>query len=285
MTRSTNTLTDAERDAVLRIADACHQTDGVAPFNESATLAIRGSRPATFLLADDGLGVVGAATLDPRERTIQLAVDPAHRRLGHGTALLEEALAEQPDHAVWAFGTLPAAVALAARLDLVPVRELLKLGREIGPEEVPPTPDGYRLATYEPGDAPGIVATNAAAFAEHPEQGQLDLEGFSTLAAQDWFDPQGLVVAKRDDEVVGFHWTKRHGPDLGEVYVLAVHPDHAGQGLGKVLLAAGLTHLAEQGCTEVVLYVEADQPRAVGLYRSASFVDVGKDTQFRLQGE
>ena len=63
---------------------------------------------------------------------------------------------------------------------------------------------------FRPADNDEVFAVNAAAFADHPEQGALDQAGFEERTAQPWFDPEGLVVAERDGEVVGFHWTKAH---------------------------------------------------------------------------
>ena len=123
---------------------------------------------------------------------------------------------------------------------------------------------------------------NAAAFAHHPEQGRLTVEEFDQLAAQDWFDPGGLFVAHAaDGEVAGFHWTKRHGGGLGEVYVIAVAPGHEGKGLGRALLDRGLDHLAAVGDTRVQLYVEASEQRVVRLYRNAGFEIAQTDTAYR----
>ena len=43
--------------------------------------------------------------------------------------------------------------------------------------------------------------------------------------------------------MVGFHWTKQHQDQLGEVYVLGIAPSAAGRGLGKALLLTGLRSL------------------------------------------
>ena len=131
-------------------------------------------------------------------------------------------------------------------------------------------------------DREQVVAVNAAAFAHHPEQGRLTVEEFDQLAAQDWFDPDGLFVAHAaDGEVAGFHWTKRHGGGLGEVYVLAVAPAHEGKGLGRALLSRGLRHLAAVGDARVQLYVEAAEQRVVRLYRNAGFEIAQTDTAYR----
>ncbi|HTF39040.1 MAG TPA: GNAT family N-acetyltransferase, partial [Propionibacteriaceae bacterium] len=58
--------------------------------------------------------------------------------------------------------------------------------------------------------------------------------------AEPWFDPAGFIVATIEDTMFGFHWTKQHQDQLGEVYVLGVAPSAAGRGLGKALLLTGL---------------------------------------------
>jgi mycothiol synthase len=84
--------------------------------------------------------------------------------------------------------------------------------------------------------------------------------------------------------VLGFHWTKQHDAlgeaGLGEVYVLGVDPDAQGRGLAKSLLLTGLAHLRDAGDEVVELYVEADQPGPVGLYRAYGFVDASRDVMY-----
>lgn len=272
-------------DAVIGLVGRCEAEDGVAPLNESATLVALGERPGDVHREHAGRALAGIAIADPREQSIVVAVDPAHRRHGIGSRLLTAALAAHPAYSVWAFGTLPAAERLAAGLSLVPVRRLLRLERDLGDEPETSPPEGYRITTYSPDDAAAIVAVNAAAFAHHPEQGRLTVEEFLGLTRQPWFSPDGLLLARRGDELAGFHWTKRHDAELGEVYVLAVHPDHHGGGLGRSLLEAGLAHLARSGCHRVLLYVEGDQERVVRLYRSAGFEQAAVDTSYRRQVE
>ena len=69
----------------------------------------------------------------------------------------------------------------------------------------------------------------------------------------------------------------RHGaPELpsrglGEIYVVAVHPDFSGKGLGRQLTLAGLDYLAHRGLTEAMLYVDAANLPAVKLYVELGF--------------
>ena len=125
-------------------------------------------------------------------------------------------------------------------------------------------PPGVLIRSFTRGDEAEILRVNAAAFADHPEQGGMDATNLAERMAEPWFDPAGLLVAVEDSDedsdddraMLGFHWTKRHSARLGEVYVVAVAPEAQGRGLGKSLTLAGLHHLA--GVEEVLLYVESD---------------------------
>jgi len=143
----------------------------------------------------------------------------------------------------------------------------------------------FRVRTYRPGvDDEAFLALNREAFADHPEQGGLDRHGLLERMSQEWFDPAGFFVAETDDGegLSGFHWTKVHpsrdNAPTGEVYVIGVAPAAQGTGLGRELLIAGLEHLRNREVGEVVLYVEADNVRAVRLYRAFGFTHDAEDT-------
>jgi mycothiol synthase len=149
------------------------------------------------------------------------------------------------------------------------------------PWPTPSTPPGVTIRAFRPGaDDQEWLAVNARAFASHPEQGKLTQADLDERMAEPWFDPAGFLVADRGGALVGYHWTKQHDHRLGEVYVLGVDPDSGGGGLGKALLAAGLRSLRERGSTSVELYVEADHPRAIGLYESYGFVLASRDVMY-----
>ena len=258
------------------IAAAVEAHDGFSPLNDSAHLVLDGSRAGEVIAEGDGFAI-----LDDHDETILLAVSPGARGRGLGTQLARRALEDRPSHSFWAFRTTPAAEAIARKLALRPIRELLRMGHTLSSAPPFPAPSGYRIRPYQPSDAAQVVAVNATAFAHHPEQGRLSLDDFRALTRQAWFEGAGLLVATCDDEIVGFHWTKRHTPDVGEVYVLAVSPDHGGAGLGRALLSAGLAHLKAIGCKRVELYVEASEERVVDIYRAAGFKTLTVDTNYR----
>jgi mycothiol synthase len=92
------------------------------------------------------------------------------------------------------------------------------------------------------------------------------------------------VAVEDSDEhgaMLGFHWTKRHSPRLGEVYVVAVSPEAQGRGLGKSLTLAGLHHLT--GVEEVLLYVESDNRPALAVYERLGFTHAAEDTHVQYR--
>ena len=88
--------------------------------------------------------------------------------------------------------------------------------------------DGVTIRGYRADDADEVLRVNAAAFAHHPEQGSMDAADLAERMAEPWFDPAGLLVADAGDGLLGFHWTKQHSAELGEVYVVARRPGRPG---------------------------------------------------------
>lgn len=276
---SLTTLTATMQESLHELITAIERNDGISPVNESASLGIAGLREAEFFFLGMRCEPKGFVVCDARDNTLMVGVHPDHRRQGVGTELLTEAMAAHPTASAWAFGTLPGAPELAARVGLRPARTLLRMERSL--TGLGEAPANASIRTFRPADAEAIVEINAAAFAHHPEQGRLTLAEFTQLTQQDWFDPQGLFVAERDGRPVGFHWTKRHGGSLGEVYVIAVAPGNEGGGIGRALLGTGLAYLAARGYERVQLYVEADQDRVVTLYHRAGFQVAQTDTNYQ----
>lgn len=290
---------NAPADAADLVA-AANEADATHPLNDQGRLAIVGQRAASHWTAraqgngdnvDDGDdALVGYAQFDPVTREVQLVVHPDFRRRGVGTALatriVEAHRREGPDHTAvtfWAFDNTPAAQALAATIGARLDHELLIMARDAAtpPLAEVPVPHGIRIEGYTPARLDEFVAVNAAAFAHHPEQGKMTADDATTLMAQDWFDPAGLMLAidEASDTVVGFHWTKLTSTE-GEVYILGVHPDAGGHGLGRALLTAGLRHLHTQGATRFILYVDAAEAGPVHLYESLDFATQTSDAAY-----
>ena len=126
-------------------------------------------------------------------------------------------------------------------------------------------------------DEEAWLEVNNAAFHWHGEQGGWDLAALLQRENEEWFDAAGFLLHERDSRLAGFCWTKLHQPDPlfdgvdGEIYVIAVHPDFHGMGLGKSLTIAGLQYLHSVGASRGMLYVDATNHSAVRLYENIGF--------------
>lgn len=272
---------DAETIAsVQRLVGDITAADGIAPLNEAAMIALGHDDVTHYLMAANGK-LLGYAAHDPSTDTAQVCVHPGARDRGFGSALVDALIEDHPSSSLWSFGNHRATQSIASRVGYVKVRELLIMERTLSLDEArAPLPDGVRIRGFQPDDEGAVLAINAAAFAEHPEQGAMDHVDFLERQSQPWYDAADLLVAvDREGTILGFHWTKRHSERLGEVYVIATAPDASGYGLGGALLTAGLAHLSAIGCRRVILYVESDNG-AVRLYRRHGFVVARSDVMY-----
>ncbi len=61
-------------------------------------------------------------------------------------------------------------------------------------------PAGFSARAFVPGqDEQAWLEANAAAFADHPEQGRMSLADLRDRMAQDWFDPSGFIIVEAND--------------------------------------------------------------------------------------
>ena len=279
-------LTETEIDNVLQLVADAEAVDKMKPLNEAAVLRLRRAHPTTqHFLVSEAEQLLGYAQLESGTEWSagQLVVSPNHRRRGVGTLLLQRLIMKSSSPLrLWAMGDSPAARALATAAGMAAQRELLIMERQLdGDLPEPVVPAGVKIRTFVPGeDEREWLRVNAAAFAHHPEQALIDADDLADRMAEPWFDPKGFFVATIDGTMVGFHWTKQHQDQLGEVYVLGVEPSAGGRGLGKALLLTGLRSLRERGNTRVELYVEADHRAAIGLYLTYGFATVSRDVMY-----
>jgi mycothiol synthase len=299
--RLADTLTPTEVARVREIQAAATDADGVSPLSEQPLLSLGApSGRVRHLLGYAGEQLAGYAQLDSPvgpDASGELVVDPPARRQGVGRALVDAVLEEAPGARLWAHGRLSAAQALAADTGLEAVRELHKMARPLGAADLDPAaaalPAGFSARAFVPGqDEQAWLATNAAAFAHHPEQGRLTIADLQERMDQPWFDPAGFILVEAESspgEVAAFHWTKvdpeqQSSVDpsrtAGEVYVVGVHPAYQGRGLGRPVTALGLAHLAGLGLPEVVLYVDGDNHAAIRTYTGLGFHSIMVDVMY-----
>jgi mycothiol synthase len=281
-------LSGDEQGRIRELIAAATDADGVAPVGEQVLRELPHDRTRHLLARADG-EIVGYLNLTTDPPMAELVVHPRARRRGVGSALARTGLAEGgPDARIWAHGNLEPARATAAALGLVMVRELLQMRRPLTDLPDVVVPDGVVIRTYAgPADDAELLRVNNAAFAWHPEQGGWTDAELAERRAEPWFDPEGLFLAVDADTgtLLGFHWTKQHTADLGEVYVVGVDPAAQGRGLGYVLTLIGLHHLAQRLAASadptVMLYVEADNTAAVKTYRNLGFDVYASDVAYR----
>ena len=285
-------LSDADQQRVKAVVDAACDADGTAPVGDQVLRALPHDRTGHLVAEADG-DVVGYLNLAPATTDAppmaEVVVHPDARRRGIGADLIRAAFAKGGSSTrVWAHGNLEPARATAAALDLVAARELLQMRRPL--RDLPPVKvsDGVLLRTYAgPEDDAELLRVNNAAFSWHPEQGGWTEADVAERRGESWFDPEGLFLAfdSPTNALLGFHWTKVHGPELGEVYVVGVDPSAQGRGLGATLTLVGLHHLADRlgEAADVTLYVEADNSAAVKTYERLDFTVFTADVAYTLR--
>ena len=289
--------------AVTHLVEAATEADGLHPLSEHVLLHLRlgGEGPARHLLAfardRDGHDRLAAyAHLDPTDTvdgsSAEIVVHPQCRRHGIGRLLAQSLEHASPDGRLrlWAHGQLPGARSMAASLGYKRSRELWQMRRSLyAPLPVVELPEAMTLRAFQPGvDDEAWLAVNAAAFANHPEQGGWTLHDLHQRIADPWFDAAGFLVLQDATGIAGFHWTKVHGGNqhghahepIGEVYVVGVAPQHQGHGLGRALTIAGLRHLRQRGLPQAMLYVDADNAAAIGTYTALGFTRWDVDAMF-----
>lgn len=226
------------------------------------------------------VGIVGEGELD-------LVVKPGLRGLGIGSLALEGLLgwAERSSTSelrVWVHGEQPAARSLLERHGFAPERGLLRL--VLPPERLPEAltaargvPTGFVVTGFSAEDAHQAaewVRVNAAAFADHPEQGRLTIADFKALTKQPWFLAEDLRLAwaegAKPPALTGFTWVKTQGAET-ELYAIGVDPKYVGQGLGAGLLGETLRVMAAHHPDRITLYVDEVNTAARALYERAGF--------------
>jgi ribosomal protein S18 acetylase RimI-like enzyme len=143
-----------------------------------------------------------------------------------------------------------------------------------------------RPATADDAQAIGEVF-NAAVRAgwtylgELAEKPMFPPEDWDQLMA-DHAPPNVLLVATDETgRVAGY--TAVH-PEDGEMFLLFVHPDYGGRGIGRTLLNAAHDALRAAGCKEAFLFTHEQNERALAVYTSAGYRPDGSVRESDFEG-
>lgn len=273
--------------SVRELLDAAARADGRRPLSDQLYLdLVNGGLDgfAAFLASEPGHAhpvAYGQISRGNDAYAFELVIHPHHRyeMATIGPELIDAAIdvvaSDGGGHVNWwVFEPTSAHTTLADAAGMEEGRVLNQMRRSL--------PTGLEVTIETRAFVPGVddetwLEVNNRAFAEHGEQGGWTLDTFSHRRQEPWFDPEGFRVLDVDGRMAGFCWTKVHeaSPNgdgrLGEIYVIAVHPDFHGRGLGRQLTLAGLDHLARRGIGTGMLYVDADNIPAVRLYERLGF--------------
>ncbi len=267
---------DADAEAVAKLVIAGDVADLGEPDYSLADLRDEWSA-AGFDLAKDAViveergTIVGYAAF--REPGVLVTVDPGRLGEGIGTALRgwAESRAREKDIAVlrqYAGDRNAAARAHLTAAGYERERSYWRMELELdGREKAPGPPKGYAIRSYDRDD---LYEVNEAAFAANADYEPQTREAFADEYLRGHnLRPELSLVATTEDRVAGFALVRDHGQKVAYVHQLAVHPDHAGRGLGSALLRTAFARASAAGFRSGRLGVASDNPNAIRLYARA----------------
>ena len=209
--------------------------------------------------------------------TVELAgmVDPAARRRGIGTALLDAALPLCRDRGYQQALLVTPRRSAAGRAFALKRGAFLEhsehaLVLRTAPADGPSDPHtSLRRATVA--DATEVAARLAAAFGAAPPD----------MAERLASTTERTLLVERDGQAIG---TVRLTRDLdsGGIYGFAIDPAWQGRGIGSDVLRRICRLLLDEGARQVGLEVAVDNDRALGLYTSMGFTEVTTEDYYAL---
>jgi ribosomal protein S18 acetylase RimI-like enzyme len=261
-------LTPEQLDALADLERRVLAHDGGRLKLEWGVLRQRPADEANDLLTWDGGTLAGFCGIYAfgKEPELSIVVDPAYRRRGVGSALLDRSLrlVARRGHPSVLLVTPRAtdsgrrfAQARGATFDHAEHHMELD-GPPTGPPAPRPSTDDLVVRPAVDADRAAVVSILEDAFGN----------GAASFAGT---EPNDLaLVVERNSAVVGTLRLSWEGHVAG-VYGLAVRAGLRGQGIGRAVLYQVCLEARRRGATTVTLEVEVGNDRALGLYTSAGF--------------
>ncbi|HEY8818725.1 MAG TPA: GNAT family N-acetyltransferase [Candidatus Limnocylindrales bacterium] len=229
-------------------------------------------------------------------------VDPGHRRLGLGTALMAWTLERARVRASREDTGMPVALgsfaedtetghrALLASVGFEPVRHFF-LMRRVGLDDIPdaPLPDGVEIRPVDEDQWRTILDAENEAFRDHWGHREMGESAYRATFGRTGLDTSLWVVAWDGDEVAGVvqNWiwaleNERLGVERGWLEHISVRRPWRRRGLGRAITAAALVRLREAGLEEAMLGVDSENPNgALGLYEGLGFAVESRAAAYR----
>jgi ribosomal-protein-alanine N-acetyltransferase len=130
--------------------------------------------------------------------------------------------------------------------------------------------EGMRLREMTESDMPRILTLEQELFPDDAWTPQMFAAELAQAASRRLY-----LVAEDDGAVVGYAGMMFTGGPEADVVTLGVDQACWGRGTGTALLTALVAEAARRGCTEVLLEVREDNPRARQLYLREGFAEIG----------
>ncbi len=129
-------------------------------------------------------------------------------------------------------------------------------------------------------DAPALTACIDAAYGEYRTKG-IDLPAVSSGVSQEIADQIVWLAVEGDDILGGVILSL--ADDRAYLMNIAVHPDHAGHGIGRALMDRAVTSARAAGHTAMHLTTHKDMPGNIALYRHLGWHVAGQaDTKVHM---
>ena len=281
-----STLSDmSQRDQIAEFIEMLTRYDGVAPLSDAKLPIDPGSGRIVLVAENDGVMAIGAAASHAQSdgtvhMELETATRPVMRFAPFEGAVLDAAfplLDGSDSYSVWSSRSSLDAALTERGFTVNRVLDFL-----VG--DLPLTSMGtshdHRIRTFSSEDGKAVTLVNRSAFEGHREAEALDVEELERYRCEPWFDADGFFIAESDG-IAGFCWTKVHPNGDGEIFRIAVDPEHQGAGVGTALLGAGFNYLAKRpDVRRGVLWVDRSNLTAVTLYRSLGMKRERSNTEF-----
>jgi ribosomal-protein-alanine N-acetyltransferase len=138
------------------------------------------------------------------------------------------------------------------------------------PSPAAPQTPGIRLRAIIMADMPAIISLEQELFPDDAWTPEMFAGEFAQPASRRLY-----LVAEEGKALIGYAGMMFTGGTQADVVTLAVDPARWSEGTGTALLSALVDEAARRGCTEVLLEVRKDNPRARRLYRRHGFTEIG----------